>query len=72
MYSAINHSITHFDITSEVTYDTVYLRKIDEQNFFIRRIKTNLKLFDAISENYCIYEPLNIAQVLNKKIEKYL
>lgn len=89
MYSAINHSITHFDVTSGVThdtsalsemiqklstkelfladlgyFDTAYLRKIGEQNFFISRIKTNLKLFTAVSEKYGIYDRLNLSQVL--------
>lgn len=89
MYSAINHTITHFEITSGVTHDTgalpemiqelsskelfladlgyfhtAYLRKIGKQNFFISRIKTNLKAFKAISEKYCIYEALNLSQVL--------
>lgn len=89
MYSAINHSITHFDITSGVAhdtgtlpemiqalstkelfladlgyFDTAYLRKIGEQNLFISRIKTNLKVFNAVSEKHCIYEPLNLAQML--------
>lgn len=93
LYSAINHSITCFDITSGVTHDTValpemiatlserelfladlgyfdtkQLKKIGEKNFFISRIKTNLKLYKAISEKYAIYEQLDIASTLKKAI----
>lgn len=89
LYSAINHSITCFDITSGVTHDTLtlpeiigtlsekelfladlgyfdinQLQKIGEKNFFISRIKTNLKLFKCVSEKYSIYEQLDVSQML--------
>lgn len=91
LYSAINHSITCFDITSGVTHDTLalpemietlserelfladlgyfdikQLQKIGEKNFFISRIKTNLKLYKAISEKYAIYEQLDVTSALKK------
>ncbi|MEG0319882.1 MAG: transposase, partial [Niameybacter sp.] len=72
--SAVNHTITHFDITSGVThdsqcltemikqlsksdlfladlgyFDTDFLKKLNENNFFISRIKTNLKLYKGVS-----------------------
>lgn len=91
LYSVINHSITHFDITSGVTHDTLalpemiktlsekelfladlgyfdtnQLQKIGKKNFFISRIKTNLKLFKVVSEKYSIYEQLDMASILKK------
>lgn len=91
LYSAINHSITCFDIISGVTHDTLalpeiietlsekelfladlgyfdtsQLQKIGEKNFFISRIKTNLKLFKVISEKCSIYEQLEVSAILKK------
>lgn len=91
LYSAINHSITCFDITSGVTHDTLalpemietlserelfladlgyfdtkQLQKIGEKNFFISRIKTNLKLYEAISEKCAIYDQLDVTSMLKK------
>lgn len=89
LYSAINHSITYFDITSGVTHDTCALpqileqlsskelfladlgyfdtkclQKISEKNFFISRIKTNLKIFTAVSEKYPIYNQVTMPELL--------
>lgn len=94
LYSAVNHSITHLDITSGVTHDTLalpemigtlsekelfladlgyfdtsQLQKIGEKNFFISRIKTNLKLFKAISEKHSIYEQLDVTGILKKSAD---
>ena len=91
LYSAINHTITCFDITSGVTHDTLalpemidtlsekellladlgyfdtkQLQKISEKNFFISRIKTNLKLFKCISDKYAIYEQIDVDEMLKK------
>lgn len=88
LYSAINHSITHFDITSGVThdacalpqmleqlsykelfladlgyFDTECLQKISKENFFISRIKTNFKVFTAVSEKYHIYEQVAMPEL---------
>ena len=35
-------------------FDTAFLHQIQEKNFFISRIKINLKLYKAVSETYSI------------------
>ena len=47
-------------------FDTTFLRKIQEKNFFISRIKTNLKLYKAISEVYSIYESLDLKELFHQ------
>ncbi|PHV69171.1 hypothetical protein CS063_17360 [Sporanaerobium hydrogeniformans] len=47
-------------------FDTNQLQKIGEKNFFISRIKTNLKLFKIVSEKYSIYEQLDMTTILKK------
>lgn len=47
-------------------FDTEFLRKIQEKNFFISRIKTNLKLYKAVSETYSIYETIDLKQLLSQ------
>lgn len=42
------------------------LRKIQEKNFFISRIKTNLKLYKVVSERYAIYEELDLKELFNQ------
>lgn len=91
LYSAVNHTITHFDITTGVThdsqclteiikqlskndlfladlgyFDTEILRKLNENNFFISRIKTNLKLYKSVSETYSIYDEIDIVEMLKQ------
>lgn len=91
LYSAINHTITHFDITSGVThdsqcltqminelskndlfladlgyFDTEFLRKLNENNFFVSRIKTNLKVYKSVSEAFSIYDEINLVAMLKK------
>ncbi|MEG2896067.1 MAG: IS4 family transposase [Niameybacter sp.] len=89
--SAVNHTITHFDITSGVThdsqcltemikqlsksdlfladlgyFDTDFLKKLNENNFFISRIKTNLKLYKGVSETYSIYDEIDTVAMLKQ------
>ena len=47
-------------------FDTAFLRKLQEKNFFISRIKTNLKLYKAVSETYSIYEKLDLKELLSQ------
>ena len=47
-------------------FDTTFLRKIQEKNFFISRIKTNLKLYKAISQVYSIYESLDLKELFHQ------
>ena len=44
-------------------FDTNQLRKIGEKNFFISRIKTNLNIFDAVSEKHSIYKRINTTKL---------
>ena len=48
-------------------FDTNQLQKIGEKNFFISPIKTNLKLYKAISQHCAIYEQLDVASMLKKQ-----
>lgn len=47
-------------------FDTEFLRKIQQKNFFISRIKTNLKIYKAVSEAYSIYEKIDLKQILSQ------
>jgi len=47
-------------------FDTTFLRKIQEKNFFISRIKTNLKLYKAISEVYSIYRLVDLKELFRQ------
>ena len=47
-------------------FDTDSLRQIQEKNFFISRIKTNLKLYKAVSETYSIYEKIDLKELLSQ------
>uniref|UniRef100_UPI00155DC1A7 transposase n=1 Tax=Cellulosilyticum ruminicola TaxID=425254 RepID=UPI00155DC1A7 len=40
--------------------------QITRKNFFISRIKTNLKLYKAVSETYAIYERLDLKKLLSQ------
>ncbi|WP_442935413.1 transposase [Niameybacter sp.] len=50
-------------------FDTEFLKKINEHNFFISRIKINLKLYKGVSESYSIYDEIDtVLQLLQKFI----
>lgn len=91
LYSAINHTITHLDITSGVThnsqclteiinklskndlfladlgyFDKEFLRKLNENNFFISRIKANLKFYNCVSQVFSIYDQIDLVAMLKQ------
>ena len=49
-------------------FDTAFLHQIQEKNFFISRIKINLKLYKAVSETYSIYEQLDLSDFLSQNV----
>ena len=50
-------------------FDTNQLRKIGEKSFFVSRIKTNTKVFDAVSEKHSIYKHINTTKLLKSSTD---
>ena len=49
-------------------FDTSFLKKISENNFFISRFKSNLLFYECKSEKYAIYDKANLSEILNSDL----